>query len=90
MDSGGMSKLNISEEGEDLRRYWVNRLGSGLGARILEALIANYPETMTLEQLAEAVDSTVSGHFNNTVGRLRTMGLMTQARTPIAASENLF
>lgn len=76
--------------GADLRLYWVNRLGAGLGSKILRTLIQSYPRSLSLEELAAECDSSVSGHFNNTIGSLRTMGLMTPARTPILASENLF
>jgi hypothetical protein len=76
--------------GEDLRNYWVGRLGGGLGAKIFRVLIETFPQPLSLEKLAQRSDSTVNGHFNNTIGSLRTMGLMTPARTPIKASDYLF
>ena len=75
--------------GEGLRQYWMNRLG-GLGSKILRSLIAQYPDPISVEDLAASCDSTVNGHFNSTVSSLRTMGLMTPARTPIKASDYLF
>ena len=76
--------------GRALREYWLNRLGGGMQSKIFGVLIETYPRTMALEELAAACGSTVSGHFNNTIGSLRTMGLMTPARTPIKASDDLF
>jgi hypothetical protein len=76
--------------GEALRQYWLNRMGSGIGSKILRVLIENYPNPISLDGLAKASSGTLNGHFNNTVGSLRTMGLMTPARTPIRASEHLF
>lgn len=76
--------------GRALRQYWLNRMSGGLQGKIFQALIDTYPRTLALEELAAACGSTVSGHFNNTVGSLRTMGLMTPARTPIKASDDLF
>lgn len=75
--------------GEDLRLYWLNRVG-GLGSKILSVLIQYYPNSLSVEELASAAGSTVNGHFNSTVSSLRTMGLMTPARTPIKASNYLF
>ncbi len=76
--------------GAELRKYWIRCLGNGMGSKILRALIAQYPETISLDELAAACESTVNGHFNNSIGSLRTMGLMTPARTPIKASDYLF
>jgi len=46
-------------------------------ARILEALIDRYPESMSKETLAVASDFTAnSGGFNNYLGQMRSMGLL--------------
>lgn len=76
--------------GKELRQYWIDKLGAGIAGKIFLVLIEAYPRPMSLEDLAGSCDTTVSGHFNNTVGSLRTMGLMSPARTPIKAVDDLF
>lgn len=88
----GMGALGAYEPmpvGAELRAYWISKVG-GLKAKILSTLCQDYPSTFPIEALAEACGSTVNGHFNSSVSSLRTMGLMTPARTPIKASDYLF
>lgn len=75
--------------GEELQQWWLKRLTTP-EQRILEVLIANYPQPIELSDLASGAGYTVNGHFNNVVGGLRTKGLMTPAYTPIKASDDLF
>ena len=75
--------------GEALREYWLNRVGMSKG-RILEVLYNVYPHPIGIEELAERAGYTVNGHFNNMIGSLRTMGLITPPRQPIKAVDYLF
>jgi hypothetical protein len=75
--------------GVDLRRYWLSRIGQSK-ARVLGALFNNYPDALSMEQLATAAGYTINGHFNNMLGSLRTMGLITPPRQPIKAMDYLF
>jgi len=52
------------------------RLKPGL-TKLLDPLLDAYPEAMHAEQLAEAADYTINGHFNNMRGKLHTLGLVT-------------
>ncbi len=75
--------------GVDLQNYWVQRVGPSK-AKILMVLFANYPTGFSAGDLAEASGYTVNGHFNNMIGSLRTMGLITPPRQPIKAMDYLF
>jgi hypothetical protein len=75
--------------GEALRAYWLGRLGKAEGA-ILTALIGSYPQGLTKDELgAEAGYSSNSGHFNNVLGKLRTLKLA-EGYGEIKASGALF
>jgi hypothetical protein len=75
--------------GEDLRRYWLGRLGKAEGA-ILNALFFVYPEKLTKGELGERSGySTNSGHFNNVLGKLRTLKLI-EGHSKIKAADALF
>jgi hypothetical protein len=58
---------------EQLHQVWLNKL-SPSEQKILQALIDSYPSPLRRDDLAEQTGYTVNGHFNNMVGRLRTMG----------------
>jgi len=75
--------------GEGLREYWLNRVGVSK-ARILRVLFEAFPESLSTEDLAARAGYTVNGHFNNMIGSLRTMGLITPPRQPIKAMEYMF
>lgn len=75
--------------GQGLRDYWLNRVGPSKG-RILQVLFGAYPEPLNIEELADRAGYTVNGHFNNMIGSLRTMGLITPPRQPIKAVDYLF
>lgn len=62
--------------GSELVQYWLGRLG--LAERtILGAFVGVYPQSITKEFLGEATGySHDSGHFKNTLGRLRGLGLV--------------
>lgn len=75
--------------GGALREYWIEKVGSSEG-RVLRILIDAYPKAVPVDQLASRAGYTVNGRFNNILGHLRSVGLMTPARTPPRASEELF
>jgi uncharacterized protein len=75
--------------GEALRELWLNRVGASKG-RILRVLFETFPSTLSRDELAARAGYTVNGHFNNMVGSLRTMGLITPPLQPIKAMEYLF
>lgn len=63
-------------EGAELRIYWQDQLGGGM-ARMLIALAAVYPQSITREQLGEhAGIASGSGTFANYLGKLRTLELV--------------
>lgn len=77
--------------GDDLRSMWLGRLGKAERA-MLQALIEAYPDGMPRTELGEKAGySSDSGHFDNCLGRLRTLELVTGGRgEPLRASDNLF
>lgn len=75
--------------GEALRDYWKRRVGSSK-SRLLSVLFDNYPNDLQTVELAERAGYTVNGHFNNMLGTLRSMGLVTPARQPLRAMDHLF
>jgi hypothetical protein len=75
--------------GAELRQYWLNKVGSSK-AKILQVLFDDYPEGNQASELAAKAGYTVNGHFNNMIGSLRTMGLITPPRQPIKAMGCLF
>lgn len=57
--------------------------------KILTAVLEAHPQRLSKEELAERAGYSIGGAFNNPLGRLRTMGLVTK-KGPIAATELLF
>lgn len=89
IDYPGAGTLRLTEAGksaapevtrpvttEELHRAVMERLDSAK-RRLLQPLIEAWPEVLSSEALAAVAGFTVSGHFNNLRGRLRTMGLIT-------------
>lgn len=75
--------------GEDLAKHWINSLGR-CEAMILEALVKVYPNYLTADEVAEQTGySRNSGGFNNSLGKLRTLELITRGQ-PIKASDDFF
>jgi hypothetical protein len=59
--------------------------------KILLPLLAAYPRALSIEDLANQAEYTVSGHFNNMKGKLRTLGLVTYPKTgEVRAADLLF
>lgn len=76
--------------GEALRVYWLRELAPA-ASKFLGVLFEVYPGTITRDELAERAGySPESGHVDNTLGRLRSLDLVTGGRNEIKASEELF
>jgi len=72
-----------------LHRAVLDKLESAQ-ARILDVLIRLYPEQITSSELAEAAGMRgSSGHFTNTRGRLRTIGLVTYPSSGMVRAADL-
>jgi hypothetical protein len=74
----GLSALGAFDPlptGRELQQYWISKVGTSM-AKLLNVLIAAYPNAMKSADVAEAAGYTVNGHFNNMMGSLRTMGLI--------------
>lgn len=75
--------------GEDLQKWWLGRLTHPEG-KILQVLLASYPQPLEVEELASRAGYTVNGHFNNVMGSLRGKGLISPPRMPIKAADDFF
>lgn len=75
--------------GQELLEHWLPKL-SKAERLILETAAANYPNAMSKEEVAEATGYEASGGgFNNALGKLRTLELIS-GRGEIRASDALF
>ena len=102
--AGGRDRLEITEagravlgpydpapEGRDLLNHWLGELGNSGAARMLAILAQRYPNPTTAQELGDATGlSAGSGTFGTYLGKLRTLELVTGARTDLRASEDLF
>lgn len=90
--SAGLTALGQFEPlptGAALLEHWLPQLGKAERAA-LETLATVYPRALTKDDLAERAGYEASGGgFNNALGRLRTLELITRG-TEIRASEDLF
>lgn len=76
-------------EGAELADHWVRELGGG-AARILQALIGAYPDSLDNNTLGERAGiSPRSGTFSTYLSRLRSLELIS-GRGDLRASEELF
>lgn len=101
---GGRDHLHVTREGiaalgsydplptgRELLEHWLRELGSGGAARMLTALAAQYPESLTAEELGAAAEiSASSGTFGTYLGKLRTLELISGSRSDLRASGDLF
>lgn len=75
--------------GLELAGHWIHKLPK-CEAAILQFLTNNHPNAFTSQQVAEAIGySASSGGFNNSLGRLRTLELITRGQ-PMKASDEFF
>lgn len=75
---------------DDLHRIWLAKVTPS-EARLLGLLIEKGGRSMTRAQLAESAGYTENGHFNNMLGRLRTIGAVSYpSKGDVAASSILF
>jgi hypothetical protein len=76
--------------GDALLRHWLEKLGKA-ERLILEHLATIYPKDSTKEQLGAATNyEPAGGGFNNALGRLRALELISPAGRPLKASDDLF
>lgn len=73
---------------EELHAQMLSLL-NGPQQKILSAVLDAHPEQLTKEELAERAGYAIGGAFNNPLGRLRSMGLVTKTG-PIGATDILF
>ena len=73
--------------GPALQQHWLNKL-SKCERAILEVLLPEYPNGLSVEQVAEKTNYTVNG-LKNSLSTLRTLELITRSH-PIRASEDFF
>ena len=67
--------------GIELRRYWGERLGSGISHRIFELLVAKYPDDLTKEEIAVALDIEATGStMRGGLAALRKLDLIVSER----------
>ena len=75
---------------EDVHEAWLT-ICDGAQRKLLEVLIDAWPDALTTEDLASRAGYEVAGHFNNTRGKLRTMGAVEYPkRGQVRASDLLF
>jgi hypothetical protein len=75
---------------EELVAMWQRAVGGG-AARMLDVLVAAYPDWLTREQLAEALDMAASGGtFSTYLSRLRSNGLAEVQGAQVRAGSVLF
>ena len=75
--------------GNELREYWIKKLPKA-ESTTLRTLIDNYPSQLVKDQIGEITGySSTSGGFNNALGKLRTLELISGYKE-IKASDNLF
>jgi hypothetical protein len=76
--------------GPALLEYWVGKFGKAAGL-VLRTLVEVWPEALSKEELAARSGYVANtGHFNNTLGRLRTAELITGRRNqPLRADDTL-
>jgi hypothetical protein len=84
-----LGKAEPLPTGWALREMWLGKLGKAERA-LLEALIQVYPRPLTRADLSRMTGySDASSHFDNSIGRLRTLDLAV-GRGEIRACEDLF
>jgi hypothetical protein len=83
---GDISPLPV---GEELRRYWQNRLGNGAARQIFDIALASYPEPVTKHYIAEHTDISNNGStMRGALSKLR--GLQLISKHDLVASPVLF
>lgn len=76
---------------EELHRAWSGKL-TGTQARMLEVIIAAYPDAVSRQTIAETMGVQAdTGSYSNNLSKLRTLGLIAdRSRTDVVATELLF
>lgn len=80
--------ITVPPDGRDLVQWWCAKVGKAEAA-FLTAMLEVYPRELTRKQLCDATDySHESRHVDNTLGALRTVGLV--VRGSIRLSDEVF
>ncbi len=76
---------------DELHRTWYGKL-SGTQARMLEVIVAAYPDAISRQLIAETIGVQAdTGSYSNNLSKLRTLGLISdRSRTDVVATELLF
>ncbi|KKM77192.1 hypothetical protein LCGC14_1372550 [marine sediment metagenome] len=82
-DTGmGAGEFQALPAGAELISYWTSHTSFGRCEReILHYLVGTYPATANIDDLAAATGYRVSGGFRNSLGKLRTAGLLVGRNT---------
>lgn len=84
------SRVPSLPRGEELRRFWLEKVPGGAPRAVLEALIRVYPRELSPEEIEEATGySATSSTLRNAASRLRGFELV-EGRGSIRASDDLF
>lgn len=91
-DEGGkLATMPDQPPGEEELQQLVRKKLNSAQKKIYNVLVQAYPAGVSREELAERTGYTVSGHFNNTLGSLRTLGVADYpGRGSVRASDVLF
>lgn len=82
--------VELAPTGRALIDFWMQRL-SKAEAAMLEVILDAYPENVGYDHIAEQTGySKTSGHFSNSIGRLRTMDLVTGYGGEVKAADIFF
>lgn len=84
-----LGKYDPLPTGRDLLEAWLDKLAKGQKV-ILETLYLHYPDGYTKDELAEKVDSAMSGTFSTYLSKLNKLSLISKKDGKIMASEELF
>jgi uncharacterized protein len=77
--------------GRALRDYWIREAGGVAESSMLRVILEAYPNSLTRDQVAvQSRYSPSSRHVDNTLGRLRSLDLITGPGSAIKASKELF
>lgn len=84
-----LGPFNPLPTGIELAKHWIGKFGK-CEASILTFLVDNHPNSYQAAEVADAVGySNTSSSFNNALGRLRTLELITRGQ-PMKATDEFF
>lgn len=87
-EAGNVSPLPSTND--EILAFWKNKTGKCPGA-ILETLVPIYPNSMSKEDVGNQTNySANSGGFNNSISKLKTLGLIEANNGQLKATEDMF